>query len=63
LEFVNEKELAYFTIGKIFKTLNDHGFNSVSDLVEQVNLGDIKDTLVLLKGSRGIALEQLIGAL
>jgi UDP-N-acetylmuramyl pentapeptide synthase len=63
LDFLHAHELAFFTVGPIFKNLNADGFESTAYLREKLGEQDLNACLILLKGSRGIALEQLIDCL
>lgn len=63
LDFLHAHELAYFTVGPIFKQLNAAGFENAANLREKIAQENITGHLILLKGSRGIALEQLIDCL
>jgi UDP-N-acetylmuramoyl-tripeptide--D-alanyl-D-alanine ligase len=63
LDFLHAHELAYFTVGPIFKNLNADGFDNAAMLREKLGEQDLNACLILLKGSRGIALEQLIDCL
>ncbi|MEN9993583.1 MAG: hypothetical protein RL762_240 [Bacteroidota bacterium] len=63
LDLLHAHELAYFTVGPIFKNLNADGFESAADLRANIALQNLSGHLILLKGSRGIALEQLIDCL
>jgi UDP-N-acetylmuramoyl-tripeptide--D-alanyl-D-alanine ligase len=58
LDFLIANGIQFITVGKIFKELNQDGFMDVAALCEALQMRDIKDHLILLKGSRGIALEQ-----
>jgi UDP-N-acetylmuramyl pentapeptide synthase len=51
------------TVGPIFKNINKDGFDNAAMLREKLGEQDLKACLILLKGSRGIALEQLIDCL
>lgn len=63
LDLLDAHELDYFTVGPIFKNLNADGFESAADLRANITLQNLTGHLILLKGSRGIALEQLIDCL
>jgi UDP-N-acetylmuramoyl-tripeptide--D-alanyl-D-alanine ligase len=63
LDFLHAHELAYLTVGPIFKNLNADGFENAADLRVNIALQNLSGHLILLKGSRGIALEQLIDCL
>ena len=63
LDFVREYKLKILTVGSIFQDINANGYAHVEDLKEQLARDQIKNKLILLKGSRGIALERLIDCL
>lgn len=61
LEFV--KSLSFqqvFTVGREFSKVNPNGFLSTSELATWLESNSIKADAILLKGSRGVALEKLI---
>jgi UDP-N-acetylmuramoyl-tripeptide--D-alanyl-D-alanine ligase len=63
IEFVNENKLSAFFVGPVFSKMalgGQKGFASTADLIEYLKNNPLSDHLVLLKGSRGIALEQTI---
>ena len=52
-----------FLIGKIFNTINNTKYNSFDntrDLVEILKTQAIEDAFILIKGSRGMKLEQVV---
>jgi UDP-N-acetylmuramoyl-tripeptide--D-alanyl-D-alanine ligase len=60
LDYCQQNNIPFFTVGPIFKALHPNGFENHEEFRENaVNLNLI-DQLILLKGSRGIALEKLI---
>ncbi len=60
LNYCQENRIPFLTIGPIFKQLNAEGFeNQESFRAHALNM-KISQTMILLKGSRGIALEKLI---
>jgi len=60
LNYCQENRIPFLTVGPIFKQLNAEGFeNQESFRAQALNL-KITHTMILLKGSRGIALEKLI---
>ena len=63
LDFLLSNDLSYLTVGEIFKDLNEEGYTNVAALREILNKQGLKDHFILLKGSRGIALEKLIDIL
>ena len=60
LTFCQDNNLEYITVGPIFKSLNAKGFSTIQDLMEQWSNIALENNLILLKGSRGIALEKLL---
>lgn len=67
IEFLNEYKINYITVGPIFETI-EHSkpkFKKTSELIENIKAKNIEiiNSLVLLKGSRGIGLEKLEEAL
>lgn len=63
LDFVNTNQLKSLTVGPIFKKINSEGFETTEQLKEYLKLHPIQDHLILLKGSRGIALESVLEVL
>ena len=63
LDFVREHKLKLLTVGPIFKDINANGYANVENLKELLAKDLIQDKLILLKGSRGIALEKLMDCL
>ncbi len=59
-QFCNDNRIHFQTIGKHFKEHNAEGFSDVTEAKKQFTENPIKDALILLKGSRGIALEKLV---
>lgn len=60
LDYCKLNNIPFFTIGPIFKTIHPSGFENHEEFrVNAVKL-NLKNQLILLKGSRGIALEKLI---
>jgi hypothetical protein len=60
LDFCLNNKLNFITIGLIFKEINPKGYASVSDFENVIDLYPLNNFSILLKGSRGIALEKLI---
>lgn len=60
LNYCREHELHFITVGPIFKGLNDKGYSTTQDLIEQWPTIALQNQLILLKGSRGIALEKIL---
>jgi UDP-N-acetylmuramoyl-tripeptide--D-alanyl-D-alanine ligase len=63
IDFVNENKLKALTVGPIFQDINANSYRTVEELKELLAKDRIKDKLILLKGSRGIALERLMDCL
>lgn len=59
-QYCIDNKIHFETIGKHFKEHNPEGFNDINDAKDYFLKNPIKDALILLKGSRGIALEKLI---
>ncbi|MFM6935400.1 MAG: glutamate ligase domain-containing protein, partial [Flavobacteriales bacterium] len=60
LDYCRENQLSFVTIGPIFKQLNPTGFSNQEAFRSNWTENPIKDHFILLKGSRGIALEKLM---
>jgi UDP-N-acetylmuramoyl-tripeptide--D-alanyl-D-alanine ligase len=60
LDYLTTHDLNFITVGEIFQRINKDGYNDVAALAEVLEKQKIRDQLILLKGSRGIALEQLL---
>jgi UDP-N-acetylmuramyl pentapeptide synthase len=60
LDFAADNQLKTYTVGPIFKSLNPTGFENTSELKAYLETHPIQEYLVLLKGSRGIALETIL---
>lgn len=63
LDFLTENSIQFLTVGPIFKELNPSGFETTAQLKSAMLKNPLQNKLVLLKGSRSIALEQLIDCL
>jgi UDP-N-acetylmuramoyl-tripeptide--D-alanyl-D-alanine ligase len=63
LDFVAINQLNAYTVGPIFKSINPSGFENTNQLKDYLALHPIKNHLILLKGSRGIALETILDIL
>ena len=63
LIFCFDNNLEFITVGPIFQSLNKEGFNSIEDYKEFHSKNKLSEKTILLKGSRGIALENLIAYL
>lgn len=60
LDYCQQNNIPFFTIGPIFKALHENGFENQEEFRENNVSLNLKNQLILLKGSRGIALEKLI---
>lgn len=60
LQFCDEHAIPFLTVGPIFKSLHSRGFENTQELIEQWSSLSLENKLILLKGSRGIALEKLL---
>ena len=60
LDFAADNQLKTYTVGPIFKSLNPTGFENTTELKAYLETHPIQEHLVLLKGSRGIALETIL---
>jgi UDP-N-acetylmuramoyl-tripeptide--D-alanyl-D-alanine ligase len=63
LAYCSNNKIEFITIGPIFQCLNKEGFNSIEDYLEFHSKNKLSEKTILLKGSRGIALENLIAYL
>lgn len=66
VDYVNEHKIPTILVGKVMgetKHKDILQFDSWEDLKNGINLSDIDDKVILLKGSRGIQLEKLIPSL
>jgi len=61
-DYLNDKNIPTFLVGQEFANSrsNFKKYNSVQELIEKENLKELKDQLILVKGSRGIKLETII---
>jgi UDP-N-acetylmuramoyl-tripeptide--D-alanyl-D-alanine ligase len=61
LKLCHDLNIDFFTIGEQFKDINpENGFSSKEDFLRYLKNSDLSEKLILLKGSRGIGLEELI---
>ena len=63
LEMCSDQKLNFITVGLNFQKVNPNGFESISDLENYLIKNPLKEKSILLKGSRGIALEKIVGLL
>ena len=60
IKLTNELKLNCLFVGEIFNSLTENGFKNRNELVKNIQRESIYNKTILLKGSRGIGLEQLI---
>lgn len=60
IEYCVENEIQFLTVGSFFKKQNSYGFEDTSETIEHIKSKELSNNLILLKGSRGIALEKII---
>jgi UDP-N-acetylmuramoyl-tripeptide--D-alanyl-D-alanine ligase len=64
LNYLNEENALYFTVGPLFYELKNNKapqkFLNIVDCISFFQQTNLEDHFVLLKGSRGIALEKLL---
>ncbi len=61
LKLCHDLNIDFFTIGEQFKDINpENGFSSKEDFLRYLKNSGLSEKLILLKGSRGIGLEELI---
>jgi len=60
VEYCEDNELQFFTVGKLFKEINENGFETIKELESYLVDNSISNKSILLKGSRGISLEKII---
>lgn len=60
VEFCKQNELKLITVGKLFKEINENGYESIMELESHLKENSISNKSILLKGSRGISLEKII---
>lgn len=60
VDFCIENEIQFLTVGDFFQKHNSSGYKNTQEAIEFINSANIKNNLILLKGSRGIALEKII---
>ena len=60
IKLINQLELDCIFVGKIFHSLTKNSFKNKQGLVKHIQKNNIHKKTILLKGSRGIGLEQLI---
>jgi UDP-N-acetylmuramoyl-tripeptide--D-alanyl-D-alanine ligase len=60
IDYCEENQLSYLTVGRIFKEVNSKGFDSIQDLESFLSAHLLENKSILLKGSRGISLEKII---
>ena len=60
ITLTNKLELDCLFVGKIFNSLTENGFKNKTEIIKYLKGKNIHEKTILLKGSRGIGLEQLI---
>jgi UDP-N-acetylmuramoyl-tripeptide--D-alanyl-D-alanine ligase len=63
LDFLIENSIKFITVGPIFQKLHPEGYLNATELQNKLQNEKISNCLILLKGSRGIALEELMASL
>ena len=66
IKYCKENEISYLVVGEYFSKSEANPkirFASTTELLDYFNITPLKNNLILLKGSRGIALEKLLPAL
>ena len=63
IDYCIENEIQFLTVGDFFQKHNSSGYKNTQEAIEFINSANIKNSLILLKGSRGIALEKVIAFL
>lgn len=63
LDFLIENSITFITVGAIFQKLHPEGYLNATELQNKLQNEKISSHLILLKGSRGLALEELIACL
>ena len=60
IDYCIENKIKFLTIGDFFQKHNSSGYKNTQEAIDFINSRNIKNSLILLKGSRGIALEKII---
>ena len=60
IDYCIDNEIDYLTVGAHFQKQNSSGFNNTTEIIEFIKTQGFSENLILLKGSRGIALEKII---
>jgi UDP-N-acetylmuramoyl-tripeptide--D-alanyl-D-alanine ligase len=60
IDYCIENEIKFLTVGDFFQKHNSSGYKNTQEAIDFINSRNIKNSLILLKGSRGIALEKII---
>ena len=60
IDYCNENEINYLTVGTYFQKQNSFGFKDTVEIINYLKTKGLSNNLILLKGSRGIALEKII---
>ena len=60
IDYCIENKIQFITVGSNFQKHNSTGFKDTQEVIEYLKSTDYTNNLLLLKGSRGIALEKAI---
>jgi UDP-N-acetylmuramoyl-tripeptide--D-alanyl-D-alanine ligase len=60
IDYCFENEIQFLTVGSFFQKHNSDGFADTSETIEHIKSKELSNNLILIKGSRGIALEKII---
>lgn len=60
IDYCIDKKINFLTVGTYFKKHNSSGFIDTGAIIEYLKSKELTNNLILLKGSRGIALEKII---
>ena len=60
VDYCIENEIQFLTVGDFFQKQNSFGFKDTQKVIEFIKTQGFTENLILLKGSRGIALEKII---
>ena len=63
IKYCQKLELEVLFVGKEFSKISNNAFKDLANLKSFIKINPIKNKTILLKGSRGIGLEKLVGHL
>jgi UDP-N-acetylmuramoyl-tripeptide--D-alanyl-D-alanine ligase len=63
IDYCVENKIQFLTVGDFFQKHNSFGFKDTQKVIEFIKTQGFTENLILLKGSRGIALEKIINFL